>query len=247
MQPQLVQRTDRDGIAIVELHRPERRNAVTGPLLDELAAVFTAVEADDSVEAVVLCGSEGAFCSGIDLKEYNADPAPDWLAEAPMLLRRAHVAIAKCEAPVVVALERYAINGGAAFALAGDQMIVGAEAWLQVGEVRQGLPAAMNLAWLAARYPPVTVSRVLTMGRRIVGAELVSMGIADEVVADDMVRSRAEEVAAEIASFPPGAGRANKRAMRAMGGIADPDAWFERAAAAAPMPDQAVFQRADES
>ena len=161
MSEPLVRRTDRHGVAIVELNRPERKNAIIAPMLDELAEHIHSASNDADLGAVLLCGAGGAFCSGLDLTEYNADSAPPWLATASVSVRAAHVAIAACPHPVVVALERYAINGGAAFALAGDLIVTGTNAWLQVSEVRMGMNAPMNLAWLVARYPVATVLHVV--------------------------------------------------------------------------------------
>ena len=225
----LVRRIDQDGVAVVELNRPERKNALIGPLMQELAAVVQSVNADESVQAVVLCGAGGAFCSGLDLDAYNADPPPDWLGEAGNWLRDAHVALATCPVPVVVALERYAINGGAAFALAGDLIIVGETGWLQVGEVRLGMPAPNNLAWLLARYSLSTTLQIVIPGERIHGPRLHELGVAHEVVADDQVRARAEELAAQLASFPAGAGRTIKGAALRIAGADDAEAWFARA------------------
>ncbi len=231
----LVKRTNRDGVAIIELNRPSRKNAIIAPMLDELAATVAAVSADDDVHVVVLCGAGGAFCSGLDLTEYNADPAPPWLATAAASIQAAHTSLGACPHPIVVALERYAINGGAAFALAGDLIVAGRDAWLQVGEVRLGMQAPMNLAWLVARYPMATVMQVVLGGERLGADELHRLGIACEVVEDDAVRTRAEELAATIAGFPPGSARRLKTAaMRlAASGPVDGD-WFARAAALAP-------------
>ena len=230
MTDNLVNRIDCDGMAIVELNRPARRNAITAPMMDELAAVLDALSADESVRAVLLCGAEGAFCSGLDLTEYNAEPPPAWIANAATSLRGAHVALANCPVPVVVALERYAINGGAALALAGDLIIVGEESWLQVGEVRQGMPAPMNIAWLVARYPLATALRVTLTGDRLHGPALAALGIAHEVVPDADIRTRAEELAAEIASYPAGATRAIKTTVLGLADVLDAADYFERAA-----------------
>ncbi len=213
----LVRRIDADGVAIIELNRPDRRNALIGPLFEQLADHVNAANATAGINAIVLCGAGGAFCSGLDLKEFNADPAPSWLPDAPALLRSAHEALARCDAPIVVALERFAINGGAAFALAGDLIVAGETAWLQVGEVQMGMAAPNNLAWLTARYPLSTVLQVTLPGHRILGPELARMNIAHEVVADESVRTRAEALASEIASFPAGAGRMMKKAVLEMG------------------------------
>jgi len=234
----LVRRTDRDGAAIIELHRPHRKNAIIPPMLDQLAEHVTAASADPDVAAVLLCGAGGAFCSGLDLTEYNADPPPPWRAGAGASVRNAHLAIAACPHPVVVALERYAINGGAAFALAGDLIVTGPDAWLQVAEVRIGMAAPMNLAWLVARHPVSTVLRIVLSGNRFTGDELLRMNIAHEVVDDDLVRQRAEELAVELASYPPGTAQLLKAAALRLASeranTADVTAWFERAAAVAP-------------
>ena len=234
----LVRRTDRDGVAIIELHRPHRKNTIIPPMLDELTTHVTDASADSDVGSVLLCGAGGAFCSGLDLTEYNADPPSPWRSTAGHSVRRAHLAIARCPHPVVVALERYAINGGAAFALAGDLIVAGRASWLQVAEVRIGMAAPMNLAWLAARHPLAIVLQVVLSGNRFTGDELLRMNIAHDVVDDDDVRTRATELAVELASYPPGAAQLLKSAAlqlsAALPGTADIDAWFQLAADVAP-------------
>ena len=233
----LVRRTDRNGVAIIELNRPERKNALIAPMLDELTAHVTAAGTDAGIGAVLLCGAGGSFCSGLDLGEYNAHPPPPWLATASDSGRAAHTALGACPHPIVVALERYAINGGAAFALAGDLIVTGTEAWLQVGEARLGMNAPMNLAWLVARYPVATVLQIVLAGDRITGPHLHRLGIAHEVVADAEVRTRAEALAEQIAGFPPGAAQRLKASTLQLA-EASPDttsaAWFELAASTAP-------------
>lgn len=242
----LVLRSDRDGVAVIELNRPERRNAIIPPMLDELAAHIKAVSVDPTVRAVLLCGAGGAFCSGLDLTEYNAEPPPAWLSTAGDSILAAHSSLAACPLPVVVALERCAINGGAAFALAGDLIVTGETSWLQIAEVRLGMNAPMNLAWLVARYPMSTVLQIVLTGERVHGPDLHRLGIAFEVVDDDAVRTRAEELAATIAGFPDGSARRLKTsalqlAEKYVGTSTSPD-WFDRvaelAAAGAPPPSR---------
>jgi enoyl-CoA hydratase/carnithine racemase len=234
MSEPLVHRTDRGGVATIELNRPERKNAIIAPMLDELTDHVESASRDPGIGAVLLCGAGGAFCSGLDLTEYNADPPPAWLATAPESIRAAHVAIGSCPHPVVVALERYAINGGAAFALAGDLIVTGTNAWLQVGEARLGMHAPMNLAWLVARYPMSTVLQIVLAGDRVAGPDLHRLGIAHEVVDDADVRPRAEALAEQIAAFPDGASARLKAAALQLSEHS-PDTtsahWFERAAA----------------
>ena len=173
-----------DGWAEVVLSRPERKNAIDGPLGIGLAAALEAVSADDGIRVVLLRGEGGAFCSGLDLKAFNAEPAPDWVAEFPRIWRRAHRALFDCPVPIVGALERYAINGGAALALACDLLVTGETAWLQVGEARLGMGAPYNLAWATLRLPEAATARLVFLADQVPGPELGRLGIAHRVVAD---------------------------------------------------------------
>ena len=71
--------TEGGGWAEMVLNRPERKNAITGPLGSELAEVVTEAGTIDGVNVLLLRGAGGAFCSGLDLKAFNEDPTPDWV------------------------------------------------------------------------------------------------------------------------------------------------------------------------
>jgi len=222
-----------DGVASIVLNRPERRNAITGPLVEGLASALTSIAERDDVGVVFFHGAEGAFCSGLDLKEFNADPHPPWLSTFGESNTKAHRALFDCPFPVVVALEKYAINGGAAYALGGDLIVAGSGAFLQVGEVRLGMPASNNLAWLLARHPPAVAEQLVLSGRRFHGPDLHRLGVAFDVVDDADVLATAAALAHEVAGFPNGAARRMKAALRALSPTADVGdgaAWFERTA-----------------
>jgi len=225
-----------DGVTTVILNRPHRRNAITGPMGDELAAAMAAVD-PVTTGAVLLHGAEGTFCSGLDLKEYNADPPPPWLPTARQSLVAAHRALFDCPVPVVVALERFAINGGAAFALAGDLLVAGREAVLQIAEIRQGMAAPMNMAWLASRYPAGVAAQLVLTGRRFTGDDLHRLGIALDVVDDPDVLDHARNMAVELAAYPREGTVGIKAALRSVPGI---DAGvFDRAQTDNPLTSQA--------
>ena len=101
------------GVMTITFNRPERRNAMTGPMLDGLADAL-AVANESNVAAVVLRGAGGAFSSGLDLDEFAAMPPPSWLDGFRESSMRAHYALFDCKAPVIGALERFAINASAA-------------------------------------------------------------------------------------------------------------------------------------
>ncbi|MEJ2131382.1 MAG: enoyl-CoA hydratase/isomerase family protein [Gammaproteobacteria bacterium] len=218
-----------DGWIEIILNRPERRNAITGPLGEELCAAIEGASADDGVRVILLRGNDHAFCSGLDLKEFNADPAPDWFPEFGKIWRSVHKALFQCPKTIVGALERYAINGGAALALSCDLLVAGDSAFLQVGEVRQGMAAPYNLAWLRLRHSETTTMQIALTGRRFLGKELAALGVAYASVHDDEVTERAQTLAEELASYPPGALARIKAVARRYTTESNADEWFDRA------------------
>ena len=221
-----------DGWAEIRLNRPERRNAINGPLGQALCACARRANDDPDIRAVVLSGSGGAFCSGLDLKAFNADPAPAWLSDFQTIWRSAHRALFELRPVLIVALERYAINGGAALALAGDLLVMGDDAFLQVGEVQQGMAAPYNLAWLRLRHSEAVAAKVALLGERIAGPEAVRLGLATESVTAPEVLARARALASAIAGYPV-QGLAQVKSVMRRYGAADADVWFDRAFAGA--------------
>jgi len=228
----------REGWAEVILNRPQVKNAINGPLGIALADAFQRVDQDDSVQVVLFRGADGAFCSGLDLNSFNADPAPDWLADFSTIWRGAHRSIFNCRKPIIGALERYAINGGAALALAADLLITGETAFLQVGEVQQGMAAPYNMAWLRLRHNEAVSSQIALIGRRYSGQELKTLGIACDTASDDSVLTAARELATQLAAYPPGALAKIKAGLRIYG-PQDADAWFDQATSVDPVGRQA--------
>ena len=216
----------------VMLNRPERKNAITGPFGEQLADALEDLQQDQQVQALLLHGAGGAFCSGLDLNAFNAEPEPAWVAGFQASWRRAHNALFNCNKPIVGALERYAINGGAALAIACDYLIAGEQAFLQVGEVQIGMAAPYNMAWLNLRHSERVIAEVTLIGDRLPAAELVRLGLVNESVADDQVLLTARALCQRFADFPVGTPQKIKIGMRAR--VSDSaDAWFERHTAVA--------------
>ncbi len=221
-------------IVEVVLNRPARRNALTGPLALELASAMRAITADGETTVVILRGAGGAFCSGLDLKEFSADPPADWVASFPTMWRAAHEAIFELPCILVGALERAAINGGASLALACDFLVAGDRSFLQVGEIQQGMAAPMNMAWLRLRHSEALAARVALVGDRISGPELLQLGLAHTVVADDDVLAETWALAARLAEHEPEGVRRIKLSLRRSGPAASAAEWFDRVIGADP-------------
>ena len=165
------------------------------------------------------------FCSGIDLKQSGDGTKPGPMPVWPDV----HAALYSSPTPVVVALEKYAINAGAALALAAPVVVAGESAFLQVGELAIGVAAPMCAAWLHLRHAPAVADRLIFLADRVPAPELLRLGVVTEVVPDDDVLSRAREIADRIASYPPrGRLAMNDRWKSLRGTIDDPPAWFRQ-------------------
>ena len=212
----------------IVINRPERRNAIIPPVSDAIRAALAEAEADDDIAAVLLRGEGGFFCSGVDLKALQADPPPPWRAEQGTSWRNLHLALFDFGKPVIGAFEKYGINAGAALAMACDILIAGETAFLQVGEIQQGVAAPMNFAWFRIKATEQVMARLAFYGDRVAGPELQRLGLAAECVPDDMVVSRCREITARLAAFPAGATRSIKKGIIEQRGITDPDAFFRQ-------------------
>jgi len=212
-----------DGRANIILNRPERKNSLTAPMVEELRDAILAVNADPAVGCVVLQGAGGFFCSGIDLKA-----AGDGTRPAPMTAWPAvHAALYRCPVPVVLALEKYAINAGASLVLASNVVVAGEGSFLQVSEMQIGVAAPMNQAWLHLRHSPAVADHLMLRAERIASDDLLRMGVVTEVVEDGAVLARANELADRIASYPP-SGRDGVAAVwrKLRGTLDDPERFF---------------------
>lgn len=223
-------------VAHLVLNRPQRRNALTGPLAQQFVDALDTVAADDDVTVMVIRGAGGAFCSGLDLKEFAKDPQPGWVKSFASTWRSAHCRLFESDRIIIGALERAAVNGGAALALACDFLVAGEHSFLQVGEIQQGMAAPMNMAWLRLRFDEALAARLVLLGDRVSGDELVRLGVAHRSVADDQVLAEVDELAMRLAEHDPAGVRRIKTSLRRTVVHMTAEEWFAQALAADPAP-----------
>lgn len=221
------------------MNRPKRRNALTPDMMSGLRSGLAEL-IDGGANAILFRGEGGTFCSGLDLDVYAAGVP----ADAADIALDLHIELFECPAIIVGALERYAINGGAAFALACDVLVAGETSQLRIGEIKQGAPAPMNVAWLAARTTEAVAMKLAGVGEPVPGPELLALGLATNVVADDQVLTKATEIAQDLGGFPSDSPRSVKAGIRANSPVQDARIWFSNAKAAAVSPGW-VPQRVD--
>lgn len=183
------------------LSRPARRNALIGPMAVELRLGLTEL-VRSGAKAIVLRGEDDAFCSGLDVDAFAADPPPPWRETWPQDWLALHRDLYACPAVIVGALQRFAINGGASLALACDLLVAGEGAFLMVGEAALGMHAPMNIAWLRLRVGEAVATQLVLGADRATAADLHRFGLAYKVVADTSVTTDAEALAQRLGSFP---------------------------------------------
>jgi enoyl-CoA hydratase len=188
-------------VTTVVIDRPEARNAIDRPTAQALAAAFREFDADPAQHVAVLCGANGHFCAGADLKSFVANPG-EWKLEedgdAPLGPTR--MLLSK---PVIAAVSGYAVAGGMELALWCDLRVVEQSATFGVFCRRWGVPLIDGGTIRLSRL--IGHSRALDLiltGRPVGADEALAMGLANRVVADGEARAAAEALAAQIAAFP---------------------------------------------
>jgi 2-(1,2-epoxy-1,2-dihydrophenyl)acetyl-CoA isomerase len=205
-----------DGVRMLTLDRPDKLNAVNGPLADALASAVAHAAVEDAVRVVVITGAGRAFCAGLDLSE---PPALPTATRAERLDPYAWVGawvrtVLGCEKPVIAAVNGPAAGAGFGLALACDVRLVAASARLTAGYVRRGLSPDAGVSWLLPRHVGLSrASEILLTGRDVDAAEAERIGLAAEVVADAELVARTRAYASRLAAGPPIAQALTKRLL----------------------------------
>jgi enoyl-CoA hydratase/carnithine racemase len=207
-----------EGVATITLDRPDRYNAFTSTMCDEMAAAWAHLRADDDIRAVVLTAAgDTAFCTGIDRSEVPADAGS--FAFDPLTYddpgRRLGPRSNECWKPVVAAVNGMAC-GGAFYLLGEVDVIVAADhATFFDPHVTYGMPAVYEPALMLHRMPFGEVMRMTLLGNheRLSARRAHEIGLVSEVVPAGELAERARWVADAIASQPPVAVQASLRSL----------------------------------
>jgi enoyl-CoA hydratase/carnithine racemase len=201
-------------VLTVELHRAEVLNAMNTAMGEDLLACFRGPAAALDVRAVVLTGAgERAFCVGGDLKEREGMTDEAWRAQHAVF-EQAAMALLRCPAPVVAAVEGFALGGGCELALLADFVIAGDGAVFALPEVTRGIFPGIGGTQLLPRVVGAPLAKELIFtGRRMEAQEAKAAGLVNHLVPRGQARSRALEIAAAIARNGPIAVRQAKKAI----------------------------------
>jgi enoyl-CoA hydratase len=187
----------RDGVALLTLNRPEKRNALSLELRELFARAVDDIARDDELSCLVITGAGSAFCSGMDTGEFGGDREQrERIVELSIAFFRA---IARFPKPAIAAVNGPAIAGGFALALHCDVRIASEDARLGFAE-----PPGIPPSYAAARAAlPAALARDLCLtGRVVQSEEAADRGIVSEVVAPEALMPRVAEITDRIVASP---------------------------------------------
>ena len=208
------------GVALLTLNRPERLNAITGPMLSELSERLIECDRDRDVRAIVITGAGRGFCAGLDLQDAASGsgiggggggglpPSLELRSAPPIVLH-------EIDKPTICALNGGAAGYGMDLALGCDVRIAGASGKLAAAFTRRGVLPESGGTWLLPRLIGWSkAAELIFTGRTLDADQCLELGLVSRVVPDALLLKEARALAEEIAGNAPLAVQAAKRMMR---------------------------------
>jgi methylglutaconyl-CoA hydratase len=200
-------------LATLTLNRPEKRNALSLRMLEELEAALAEAE---SCRAVILTGAGKAFCSGMDLDVLQVTATQsaeqnlrEWRRVASIFLK-----VYRYPRPLISAVNGAAIAGGCGLATLCDFTLAVPEAKFGYSEVRVGFIPALVSTFLVRQIGEKRAADMLLSGRLVDAQEAYRLGMVSEVVPAEKLQERARELAAVLAASSPTSLLRTKRLLR---------------------------------
>lgn len=212
-----------EGVALLTLDLPDRRNAMSDEMTDSWVRAIDALAADGSVRVVVVTGEGTAFCSGGNTSWIASQPdaSVDDLRERMLPFYRRWLSIRRLEVPTIAAVNGHAIGAGLCLALACDLRYAADTARLGAPFVRLGMHAGMAATYLLPNAVGDAHARELLLtGRTVDAAEALRLGLVSRVFEADGFLGEVLDIARGIAGTAPIASRLTKVALQG-GGHAD--------------------------
>jgi methylglutaconyl-CoA hydratase len=202
------------GVATITLNRPDKRNAISFELIDDLLAALKEVEASNAI-VLVLTGAGKAFSSGMDLDNLKAliGRSPEENLKDSETMVRLFRSLYEFPKVTIAAVNGAAIAGGTGLALLCDFTLAVPEAKFGYTEVRIGFVPAIVSTFLLRQVGEKQARDLLLTGRIIGAEEAARMGLVNEIVAPDKLMSRARELATQLMENSPTSLRATKKLL----------------------------------
>jgi 2-(1,2-epoxy-1,2-dihydrophenyl)acetyl-CoA isomerase len=217
--PQLILTDVADGIGTLTLNRPEKLNAYTTEMGDEVTSAIRAWRDDPAVRVVILTGAGRGFCAGVDLEHLKAHQAGQNASNGPRLgdedfLKQLPLELTEYPKPLIAAVNGAAIGVGVTMILPCDIRIAADSAKLGLAFVKLGILPGLGSTHLLPRIVGRAKALELVLSARTIGAaEAAACGLVNRVVPAEKLLADARELAAAIAAHPPAAVAAAKAAI----------------------------------
>lgn len=207
------------GVVVLTLNRPDRLNAMTNTMFDELEQVALDLNQEDELRALVVTGAGAGFCSGYDLNDAKDLPNLGALGMLHQQERAARslVAVRSLRVPVIAAVNGAAAGGGFSLALACDIRLASPAAKFNAAFVRIGLSAGdLGTSWLLTRLiGPAHTSEICFTGRQVFPDEALRLGLINRISPAETLLDEAIALADSIVANSPGGVQLSKRAIQA--------------------------------
>jgi len=192
----------------IQINRPEKFNSLREQTAQEIFDALAEAEYDRDIRAVILKGSEKAFCTGIDTSEFQI--ADNEFFDFYRMRRRSRKVnrlfreLPEFTKPIITAIEGYALGGGLELALVGDIIVLGEKAKLGLPEIRLGMmPGGGGTQTLPRLVGLPLAKELMWTGRRISAAEAMTFRLANHMTPAGEAIDKAREIAREISGNAP--------------------------------------------
>ena len=200
-----------NGVATIEIARPEKKNAITSAMYTAMADALRAAQTDPTVRAVLIHGQPEIFTSGNDLEDFMNAPPRDMTSPVFQFM----FALLECEKPVVAAVTGAAIGIGTTMLMHCDFVYVADEARLAMPFVSLGLvPEFASSVTVPALIGPRMAAEHLLLGDPFTGQQALDYGIANAVLPSAEVVKHARRMAERFNALPPSGVRESKKLLR---------------------------------
>ena len=210
-----------DGIATITMNRPEKLNAYTAEMGEEITHAFRAVQRDPQVRAIVVTGAGKAFCAGVDLEHLKAHEAgQNASSKGPRLgeedfLRKLPLEIGDSPKPVLAAINGHAVGVGITMAMPCDVRIAAEDAKIGFIFARLGILPGLGSSHLLPQLVGMARAQELVLtAKKILGAEAAEIGLVNKAVPKADVLQTTQAMAREMAEVDPIVLAHAKRALR---------------------------------
>jgi enoyl-CoA hydratase/carnithine racemase len=214
MAADLIQLATAGAVATLTLNRPEKRNALTTAMLDDLLAALDRLERDPAIRVLIVCGAGDAFCAGVDLREMLADRNAHGGVDHSRL-QELFVRLDGYPNPTIAAVQGVAMAGGCELALHCDLRIVSPDARFGMPLARIGIVVPFVLAQRLTDLMGLPTARdLLLTGDTIGGERAFQLGLATRLTTTDALAADVRHLAERIAANAPLSVREMKRLLR---------------------------------